>query len=92
MGVNVTVSGGGIEKLLREIADFQRAAKALDGTIATLRFTSDPASVQAAVQQMEWAVDEKVAPFRSNRMVADLVKQLKQRYANHIHKVAESKK
>lgn len=92
MGVRLTVNGGGFQDVLRQLEEFKEAAGALDGTVATLRFTSDPASVENAIRQMEQAVDEKVAPFQSNRMITDLAKQLKERYAKHIHEVAEGKK
>ena len=61
----------GFDKLQREFEDAQRALGALDGTISTLKFDpTDRRSVQKAIQQMESAIDSKVARSRQCARVA----------------------
>jgi hypothetical protein len=47
----VSIKGGGLDKLQRELEEAARAFQSLEGTIATLRFTSEAASVQAAIRE-----------------------------------------
>ena len=64
MNINIT----GLDQLQRQLEEAQRALNSLDGTIDTLKFNpNDPQSVQAAIQQMEAAIDSKIAPYRNNR-------------------------
>jgi hypothetical protein len=71
----------GLDKLQKQLEDAQRAFKALDGQFATVNFDPDDAqSVEAAIRTMESAIDSKVAPYRGNAMVANIVPQLKEKY------------
>ena len=71
----------GLDKLQRQLEDAQRAFKALDGQLATVHFDPDkPDSIEAAIRTMESAIDDKVAPYRDNAMVASIVPQLKEKY------------
>ena len=92
MKVTLTSAGGGFDKLQRELQEFQQAMESLNGTVANLKFTSEPESVAAAIQQIEQAVDDKVAPYSPNRMVAQMAEKLKERYRTHIREVASGKK
>jgi hypothetical protein len=89
MSIKLTSSGGGFDKLQREMKDFQRAMESLNGTVANLKFTSDPESVEAAIRQMEQAIDEKVALYGNNKMVTKVAQGMKERYRNHIRDVAK---
>jgi hypothetical protein len=82
----------GLDKLQRELKDAQRAFQSLDGTIATLKFDPDnPASVQAAIRQMESAIDSKTAPYRNNAMVMQIASGMKDTYRKAIReKVREA--
>lgn len=44
----------------------------------------DPASVQAAIRQMEAAVDAKSVPYRSNKLVMDLAVKSKEQFRQGI--------
>jgi hypothetical protein len=75
----------GLDKLQRDLKDAQQAFASLDGTIATLRF--DPhnqASVNAAIQQMESAIDAKTGGYRGNPLVESVAKGLKEQYRKAI--------
>jgi hypothetical protein len=80
----------GLDKLQRQLEDAQRAFKALDGQLATVRFDPDkPESIEAAIRTMESAIDNKVAPYRDNTTVASIVPQLKENYRAAILKRAK---
>ncbi len=77
--MNIKISG--LDKLQRELKDAQRAFRSLDGTIATLKFDpNDRASVEAAIREMERAIESKVGSYRSNALVQQVAKGLKEKY------------
>ncbi|KAB0632491.1 hypothetical protein WT67_00595 [Burkholderia stagnalis] len=77
----------GLDKLTRQFDEASRAFKSLDGEIATVRVVpGDEASVQAAIREMEAAIDQKAAPYLGNPLVDPVVKQLKVKYREHIIK------
>lgn len=79
----------GIDKLQKQLSDAQRAFAALDGQITTVSFDPDkPESIQAAIQAMETAVDEKVAPYHGNAMVESIIPRMKEKYRVAIHERA----
>jgi hypothetical protein len=52
--------------------------KALEEEVITTRFDpDDPASVQAAIEHIEHAIDVTTAPFRGNRLVEEAADQIK---------------
>jgi ssDNA-binding replication factor A large subunit len=80
----------GLDAFARQLNEAARAAELLDGTITTVKFDpADPASVGAAIDEMEHAVDAKVARYRSNPLVADLVKQTKAHFRDAIRQKAD---
>jgi hypothetical protein len=89
MGFEIT----GLDKLQRQLEDAGKAFQALDGEIATLRFDPhDPGSVNAAIQQMEEAIDAKVEPYHGNPLVKSVADQLKEKYRAAIFKrIAEAR-
>ena len=71
----------GFDNLQRQLEDAQRAFKALDGQLATVRFDADnPQSIESAIRTMESAIDDKVAPYRNNPFVAPLIPKMKAKY------------
>jgi hypothetical protein len=81
MSFNIT----GLEKLQREFDEASRACKSLDGTLTTLNFNpAGPDSVNDAIRQMELAVDSKTAPYRSNTLVSQMARELKEMYRQKI--------
>ncbi|WP_175874470.1 hypothetical protein [Burkholderia sp. BCC0397] len=71
----------GLDKLKRQLEEAGRAFKSLDGDIAKVNIVpGDPASVQAAIRQMEAAIDRKASGYRGNPLVESVVKQIKERY------------
>jgi hypothetical protein len=79
----------GFDKLQREFEDARRALGALDGTISTLKFDpTDYQSVEKAIRQMESAIDSKVARYRGNALVSQLVPKMKEQYRKKILEIA----
>ncbi len=85
MSIKIT----GLDKLTRSLNDAAKALKVLDGDIGTVKFNpNDPASVEGAVVQIEQAIDVKIAPYRGNAMVENIVAQMKDRYKREIYERA----
>ena len=76
--MSMKFGGGGFDRLTRQLQDAQRALNSLDGAIGTISI--DPATPETAVREMEQMIDNKVAAYRSNPLVAKLVTGLKERY------------
>lgn len=83
----------GLDKLQKELKDAQRAMADLNGTVARIKYdASDPASVAAAIREMERAVDAKGAPYRNNTLVAPLIAKSKEAFCQAIRKQAAAAK
>lgn len=87
MSVKIT----GLKQLTRELDQAAKAARALDGEVATVSFDpTSAASVEAAIRNVEAAVDAKLASYANNPLVAQLVSRLKEIYAREIKSRAKS--
>jgi hypothetical protein len=81
MSIKIT----GLDQLQRQLEEAGKAFQALDGEIAAVRFDpADPVSVEAAVAQVEDAIDAKIAPYRGNAMVENVAAQMKEKYREQI--------
>lgn len=79
----------GLDKLQKNLTEAQRALAAIDGDIGRVSFTpDDPSSIQAAIQQMENMIDQKVGQYASNPIVAPLISASKEAYREAILKKA----
>ena len=85
--MSLTITG--LDKLQKTLGDAQRALNKLNGTVAELQFNpADPASVAAAIVEMEQAVDAKVAPYRGNAIIEPLVTKSKEAFRKAIEERA----
>jgi hypothetical protein len=76
----------GLDELQRMMSEVAKAAESLDGEIGTVSFNPrDPASVEAAVAQMEQAIDAKLGSFMGNEVVEGIATDLKNRYQQEIY-------
>jgi hypothetical protein len=75
----------GLDGLVRQLKDASQAFESLNGEIARVRVVpGDQASVQAAIEQMEAAIDQMAASYRGNPFVDPVVTALKEKYREHI--------
>lgn len=75
----------GLSKLTHDLADAQRAFEGLDGELGTVSFDPhDPASIEAAIQEVEQLVDERLGAYASNPLVGPLIGQMKEKYREGI--------
>lgn len=75
----------GLDGFVRQLKDASRAFESLKGEIAQVPVVpEDQASVQAAMERMEAAIDQKAAPYRGSPFVDPVVKALKEKYREYI--------
>ena len=75
----------GLKELQKTLRDASEALQNLDGTITTLKFDpNDPASVNAAIAEMEGAIDVKMSPWRGNEIIENLIEQAKEQYRERV--------
>jgi len=81
MGFKIT----GLDTFQREINQMTQAVKALDGDLATLNFDpQNQTSIENAIAEMRGMIDRKIAPYRDNPMVENIVSELKEKYEKEI--------
>lgn len=79
----------GLEKLMRQLDELQRAMADLDGDIATVKFNPhDQRDVERAIREMERAIDAKVAPYQHNPTVRNIATAAKQNFRERLLKRA----
>lgn len=75
----------GLDGLTKQLEEARKVVSALDGQMGTVSFDpQDPASIAAAIQQIELIIDERVGAYASNPIVAPLIEQLKEQYREGI--------
>ena len=75
----------GLDKLTRELDDAQKALAALGTELGTVKFNpNDPASIEAAIQQIETTVDNRLGAYASNAIIGPLAEKLKETYRQKI--------
>jgi|JTFN01.1.fsa_nt_gb predicted nucleotide-binding protein len=74
-----------INQFLKELDEAQKALNRLDGALTTVHFDPDePGSIQAAIHQMEAAVDRCVSAYSRNPFVKELTDGVKANLAEQI--------
>jgi cell division protein ZapA (FtsZ GTPase activity inhibitor) len=69
----------GLDKLTRDLDAAQKALGELNGELGSVSMDPhDPASIEAAIQEAARLIDERVAPYASNPLVAQLVESIKE--------------
>lgn len=81
----MSISITGTDKLQKTLEDAQQVLSELGGTVAELSFNpGDPASVAAAVAEMERAVDAKLLPYQGNPILDALATKSKEEFRRAI--------
>ena len=75
----------GFEKLSRDLEDAQKAMSEMDGELGSVNFDPhDPASIEAAIQEVERIIDERLGSYASNPIVGPLADGMKEQYRQGI--------
>ncbi|WP_046862728.1 hypothetical protein [Microvirga massiliensis] len=75
----------GLDKLSRDLTSAQKALEGLDGELGTVAFDpSDLGSIEAAIQEVERLVDERLGSYASNRIIGPMAEGMKQQYREAI--------
>lgn len=81
----------GLDKIQNMLQEAQRAAKAIDGEIAQLRFNpADPKSVEQAIAEGKAKVDEKLGRYSSNPIAKQMAEALKHKIEERVRARAEA--
>jgi hypothetical protein len=75
----------GLDKLTRQLKDASKALDEIDGELGTVSFNPhDPASIEAAIAEVEAMVDGKLGAYESNPIIAPLASEMKGKYRTAI--------
>lgn len=75
----------GLDKLSRDLEDAQKAMSEMDGKLGSVSFDPhDPASIEAAIQEVERLIDERLGSYASNPIVGPLAEGMKKQYRQGI--------
>jgi len=75
----------GLDKLSRDLEDAQKAMSEMDGELGSVSFDPhDPASIEAAIQEVERLIDERLGSYASNPIVGPLAEGMKDQYRQGI--------
>lgn len=83
----------GLDKLQKTLSDAQKAAEEIEGELGSVSFNpNDPASIEAAIQNMEGLIDERLGAYASNPIIGPMAEQMKETYRQGIiEKAAEAR-
>ncbi len=75
----------GFEKLTNDLEVAQKALSEIDGELGTVSFDpNDPASIEAAIQDVENIIDQRLGAYSNNPIIAPLIDEFKERYRGGI--------
>lgn len=81
----------GLNQLGGQLEDAIKALEALGSELGSVNFNPhDPASIEAAIKQIESVIDDRIGIYASNPIVAPLVEQLKENYRQGIIERADA--
>jgi hypothetical protein len=71
----------GLDKLILELDEAKKAVSAIDGELETVNFDPhDPASIEAAIQEVGNMIDQRLGSYATNPVVAPIIEQAKEGY------------
>lgn len=75
----------GLDKLTKNLDEAQKALAEIDGELGQVSFNpNDPASIEAAIQDVENIVDQRLGTYSSNPIIAPLIDAMKDSYRESI--------
>jgi len=79
----------GLDELQRELGEAVKALEQVTGDLGTVSFDpEDPGSTDAAITKMNQMIDQRLAGYADNRIVAPLIEQAKESFREEILKEA----
>ena len=81
----------GLDQFTRQLEQAQQALAELDGDLGVVNFDPhEPASIEAAIQEVEILIDSKIAPWANNPLVQQVAEGMKEHYREVIIERAAS--
>ena len=75
----------GLDQLHQQLIDVKKALESLDSEFVTVIIDPhDPASIEAAIQDVETTIDQRLGPYASNTIIAPLAENIKKQYRESI--------
>ncbi|QCO57287.1 hypothetical protein EOK75_16205 (plasmid) [Pseudorhodobacter turbinis] len=75
----------GLDAIMKKTEQMSKFAREIDGELASVSFDpSDPASIEAALQKISDAIDDKTRSYERNDWIQNLAGQLKEQARNSI--------
>lgn len=75
----------GLDKLAQQLEQAQQAFAEMDGELGAVNFDpDDPASIEAAIQQVEAMIDAKIELWAGNPLIAQVADGMKEQYRDAI--------
>lgn len=75
----------GLDGLTSNLEEAQKALEAMGEELGTVTFDpNDPASIEAAIQEVERLVDERLGAYARNPIIGPLAQQMKEKYRDGI--------
>lgn len=75
----------GLDNLTKQLEQAEKAFAQLDGEVGTVNFDSqDPASIEAAINNIGAIIDERMIGYENNPFVEPLIEQMKAKYREAI--------
>ena len=75
----------GLDQFARQLDDAKKALTELGSDLGTVKFNPhDPASIEAAIRQIESTVDERLGAYASNSIIGPLAAEMKEAYRQGI--------
>jgi hypothetical protein len=75
----------GLDRFSKDMEEAQRAFEQLNGELGKVNFDADdPASIEAAVAEVEHMVDERVGSYADNPIVGPMIDEIKESYRRAI--------
>lgn len=75
----------GLERLTRELKEFEKAVASMDGELGTVNLDpSDAGSIERAIIEVEAIIDRKTADYPSNALISELGESMKENLRQQI--------
>jgi len=75
----------GLDAIMKKTEQMSKFASEIDGELASVNFDpNDPASIEAAMQEINDAIDEKTRSYERNDWIQNLAEQLKEQARNSL--------